>query len=206
MKTSATPFQKKIRHLLAILVILLISIAVGFTYNGVLTLFERASHPRKYENLVSLYAETYAVPESVVYAVIKCESNFNASAVSDAGAIGLMQLMPETYEWLCAYHLHETYEPGLLYEPATNIRFGTYLLSFLYLRYGNWETAFAAYNAGIGNVDEWLQNPDYIDGSGLLKTIPFRETAEYVKKVSKNRSVYQRLYGDFQETESNIKE
>ena len=101
--------------------------------------------------------------------------------------------MPDTYEWL-ATRLGDSGEIGLLYDPETSIRYGTYLLSFLFDRYGNWETVYAAYNAGLGNVDEWLEDPAYIDENGVLDSIPFKETRTYVRRVSSARSVYERLY------------
>lgn len=183
------------RHLFAVLLILVLSVAIGFAYSGFMTLIERAAHPRDYRELVEEYADLYDVPESVIYAVIKCESGFDSAAVSHAGAIGLMQLMPQTFSDLCE-ETGETYEEGLLYDPETNIRYGTYLLSVLYTKYGNWETAYAAYNAGEPTVNEWLGDKEHSDGSGNLTSIPYKETRNYVKRVSSARAVYERLYDD----------
>lgn len=176
------------------LVILILSVLIGFAYNGFMTLVERSTHPREYRALVEEYAAAYAVPESVIYAVIRSESSFDASAVSSAGAIGLMQLMPSTYEWICSL-TGEACEHRLLYDPETNIRCGTYLLSILYSEYGVWETVYAAYNAGMGNVNEWLADPEYAGENGALEKIPFKETRNYVNRVSSARTVYERLYG-----------
>lgn len=181
------------RHFVAVLLILVLSIVIGLLYSGSLTLIDRITHPIKYAEIVKENSECYAVPESVIYAVIKCESGFDASAESGAGAIGLMQLLPETYEEL-ARRAGESFDTGLLYDPKTNIRYGTFLLSLLYERYGNWETAYAAYNAGEPTVNEWLDDPAHSDGQGGLKDIPYRETRNYVKRIRKARSVYERLY------------
>ncbi len=183
------------RHFLAVLSILLLSVLIGLLYSGALTLFERITHPRDYREIVEDCSSRYAVPEAVIYAVIKCESGFDSSAVSRVGAIGLMQLMPQTFSDLCAL-TGEHYDEGLLYDPETNIRYGTYLLSLLYQKYGNWETSYAAYNAGEPAVDEWLDDPAHSDGSGNLTSIPYKETRRYVKRVSKARAVYERLYGE----------
>lgn len=172
----------------------MLSVCIGLLYSGAITLFERITHPRDYREIVEEYADLYAVPESVVYAVIKCESGFDPTAVSHAGAIGLMQMMPQTFEDLCAL-TGEHYDEGLLYEPETSIRYGTYLLSILYLKYGNWETAYAAYNAGEPAVDGWLDDPAHSDGNGNLTDIPYKETRKYVKRVARARTVYERLYG-----------
>ena len=182
------------RHFSAVLLILVLSVLIGFLYSGGCTLIERMTHPLKYADIVKENAKRYAVPENVIFAVIKCESGFDASAESGAGAIGLMQLLPVTYEEL-ALREGESPDRGLLYDPKTNIRYGTYLLSLLYERYGNWETAYAAYNAGEPTVNEWLDDPAYADGEGRLKSIPYRETRNYVKRIQKARQVYERLYG-----------
>ena len=181
------------RHLISILLLLVISVMSGFAIDGILTFSERHTHPKTYEETVVRYAAEYNVPSSVVFAVIKCESNFDPAAVSSAGAIGLMQLMPDTYEWLCE-KTGDICITAMLYDPTTNIKYGTYLLSFLYTRYGNWDTAYAAYNAGLGNVDKWLEDPTYADGNGGLKEIPFKETRKYVERVQNERELYEKLY------------
>ena len=111
-------------------------------------------------------------------------------------------MMPETFEWLTDEILFDHLESGMLYDPETNIKYGTYLLSRFYDRYGDWELVFAAYNGGVGNVDEWLEDPEYADGDGGLKKIPFKETRQYVKKVTDAWDMYERLYGEEYETET----
>ncbi|MBQ9150861.1 MAG: lytic transglycosylase domain-containing protein, partial [Clostridia bacterium] len=148
------------------------------------------------------YSKEYGLEPELVFAVIKTESNFDSGAVSSAGAVGLMQMMPETFEWLTDEILFDHLESGMLYDPETNIKYGTYLLSRFYDRYGDWELVFAAYNGGVGNVDEWLEDPEYADGDGGLKKIPFKETRQYVKKVTDAWDMYERLYGEEYETET----
>lgn len=189
-------FSGKLSLSLAILVILLISVALGFLFDALCTVAEKSFYPRKYDTYVSLYAEQYGVPEHMVYAVIRTESNFDTGACSSAGAVGLMQLMPDTFQWLTDEILFEHLENGMLYDPETNIRYGTYMLSRLYARYGDWTVALAAYNAGTGKVDDWLADASYADGNGGLKKIPYRETRQYVTKVTKAVKTYDRLYGD----------
>ena len=178
----------------ALALILVIAVLGGFLFDCICTAIERQTHPRKYAEYVVVYAEAYNVPEDVIYAVIRTESHFDSAAVSRAGAVGLMQLMPETFLWLTNDMLGEHLSEAVLYDPETNIRYGTYLLSRLYTRYGDWETAAAAYNAGSGAVDEWLKDPSYTDQYGFLNRIPYKETASYVKKFSAARKTYQRLY------------
>lgn len=173
--------------------ILVLSVLTGFLFQFIWDKVDRANYPREYSEYVEQYAGQYGVPEPVVYAVIKTESDFSSGAVSDAGAVGLMQIMPETFNWLMTM-TQESLEAGMLYDPGTNIKYGTYYLSYLYLRYGSWNEVFAAYNAGHANVDDWLENAEYVDENGKLVQIPYEETKNYVKKVTHAIDVYKRLY------------
>ena len=181
---------------LMIALIALLSIGLGFLADLAITLFEKNAYPLEYAEYVAVYAEEYGIPESVVYAVIRTESDFDSGAVSPVGAVGLMQLMPSTFEWLTDDMLFEHLENGMLYDPETNIRYGTYCLSYLYDRYGNWETAIAAYNGGLGNVDKWLEDDKYADGEGGLKRIPFKETRQFVTRVTDAWEMYEKLYNN----------
>ena len=145
--------------------------------------YEKKVYRREYKEYVEKYSAEYGVPEYTVYAVMKTESNFSKDAVSKSGAIGLMQLMPETYLWLVE---RSGAEAGDIYDPEENIKYGVYLLSILYERYGEDETVFAAYNAGIGNVDKWLAEEEY--------EIKFDETKNYVNKVKTAQEKYKKLY------------
>ena len=181
---------------LVIAVIVLISIGLGFFADFIITCVEKSAYPQGYADYVTVYAEKYGVPETLVYAVIRTESDFESGAVSGAGAVGLMQLMPATFKWLTDDMLFEHLEDGMLYDPETNIRYGTYCLSYLYDRYGRWDLAIAAYNGGLGNVDEWLEDERYADGEGGLKRIPFKETRQFVSRVTEAWEMYERLYGN----------
>ena len=130
------------------------------------------------------------MPEELIWAVIKTESGFDSSAVSSKGAVGLMQLTEDTFNEISNQRLKEGLSSGMRYDPDTNIRYGTYYLSYLYARYNNWDAAIAAYNGGLGNVDQWMG-----DGEKLsIDSIPFAETRNYVKKVNHARQKYEDLY------------
>ncbi len=152
-------------------------------------------YPVKYESIVEKYANKYDLDKYLVYAVIRTESKFDQYAVSDSGAYGLMQVQTETASD-CAKKLDIKPDlPDDLYEPDINIHIGTYYLSWLLERYDqNISVAVAAYNGGIGNVDEWLEDNSYSDGSGGLDNIPFPETAGYVKGVNESYKKYKELY------------
>ena len=179
-----------------IAVIAVIAIGLGFLSDFIITCFEKNAYPRDYAEHVTVCAERYGVPEELVYAVIRSESDFESGAVSSAGAVGLMQLMPDTFRWLTDEILFEHMEQGMLYDPETNIRYGTYYLSYLYDRYGRWDLAIAAYNGGLGNVDGWLADDRYADGEGGLKRIPFKETRQFVTRVTEAWEKYDTLYAE----------
>lgn len=179
------------------LVTLAISVIFGFLFDFICTEIEYSIYkkPPEYQGFVKEYSEKYGVPENLVYAVMKTESNFVSSARSNAGAVGLMQIMPDTFKWLTYDCLRERLGEGMLYNPETNIKYGIYYLAMLYDMYGNWDTALAAYNAGPGNVDEWLNDPEYADEeSNTLKKIPYKETRNYIKKINKALDNYNELY------------
>lgn len=176
----------------AVIAILLI-IVLAISSFIIIPEIKKVLYPREYTELVTKYSEEYNVPEPLIYAVIQCESGFDPNAVSHAGAVGLMQLMPDTLDWLSRL-LDESEPTGEIDDPETNIKYGTYYLSHLYKRFGNWETAVAAYNAGHGRVGNWLADSRYSDDGVNLKDIPIEETYNYVNKVIAARDQYQEIY------------
>ena len=173
---------------------------IGFSINIIWNKIDENTHPLKYTDLVLKYSDEYGVPETLIYAVIKVESGFEPLAQSSAGAIGLMQMMPSTFEWLSGEEHFGEYLPALsLNQPDISIRYGTYYLYYLYQKFGNWNTVLAAYNAGEGNVTKWLAVPEHSDGQGGLTYIPFDETRSYVSKVNSAIEMYQKLYYDQRE-------
>ena len=157
---------------------------------------DKVAYPLKYTEEISAAAEEFSVPEEVICAVIYAESNFDKDARSPVGAIGLMQIMPKTFEWLTGdEHLGEHLNKRMLFDPETNIKYGTYYLSYLYKKFDrNTNTVLAAYNGGEGNVAKWLKDPAYSDDGKNLKDIPFKETKNYVSKVNNEIQAYKDLY------------
>ena len=151
-------------------------------------------YPVAYEETVKRYAEEYNVDEELIYAVIKAESNFKEKAVSGKSAKGLMQIMEPTAEWIAA----KISDPALsaeLQDPETNIRMGTYYISYLLDMYGgDKKCALSAYNAGHANVDSWLLTEKNSKDGKTLERIPFPETEKYVNLVLKNEKIYHYLY------------
>lgn len=187
--------SRKFKRSLAVMAIVAAAFIIGFICDRAYTAGQKRTYPRMYNELVEKYSAEYGVPEQILYATIKTESNFRSDAVSRAGAVGLMQLMPDTFDWISDDLLGEHLDNANAYDPDTNIRYGTFMLSWLYRSYGDWELVFAAYNAGAGNVNKWLADDEY-SRDGRLTYIPFDETRAYVKRQKENIAVYEKLYYD----------
>lgn len=183
--------NKKILTLFLYTALLLCSVFA--VYKGYSALYFN-SYPVKYEDCVHRSAEKYGVDEALVYAVIYSESGFDPDARSNAGALGLMQIMPETYEWLQTHIPQENSSHERLLEPQTNIEYGVYMLSYLLDKYGDERTAVCAYNAGMGSVDSWLKSKEFSSDGKTLFTTPYPETTKYADKVISAKKTYQNLY------------
>lgn len=131
------------------------------------------------------------IDENLVYAVIKAESGFRRNAKSDAGAVGLMQIMPAT-----AFFVRQLYAlpDGDLFEPSYNILIGTHYLQYLFEKFDSLKTVLASYNAGEGRVLSWLNDEHYSTDGKNLYHIPFEETKNYVDRVEKNYKIYRFFY------------
>lgn len=154
-------------------------------------------YPKKYETEVTIYAEKYQVEENLIYALIKAESNFDEGATSHKGAIGLMQLMEETAKDVVRKNALELEEENIRNElliPENNINVGTKYLSTLLERYQNKGVALAAYNAGIGTVDNWIEKGVIQSDGSDIENIPFKETNQYVRKILRDYEIYCALY------------
>ncbi len=181
--------RRKTSVTVAVILILILAISSFL----LIPTIKKQLYPREFSDHVSHYSAEYEVPESLVYAVILNESSFDPEAVSHVGAVGLMQLMPETYDWI-SDKLGETVTADYRNDPETSIRYGTYYLSYLYQRFGDWQTAVAAYNAGPNRVSEWLKDERYSDDGKTLKAIPYNETKNHVKKVFDSKKQYEQIY------------
>ena len=177
------------KSLLKKAIALFLALFLLFTFIKTITYF---LYPRKYSDLVERYSDIYQVSPAIVYAVIKTESSFHPQAISSAGAMGLMQIMPTTFLWL-AELMGESHTVESLYDPEINIRYGIFYLKYLLDRYQDYRLALAAYNAGPGNVEKWLSSDIYAK-EGALVFIPFSETRSYVKKVLRRTQLYEKLY------------
>ena len=184
------------KTLLVSLVILVMATVIGFfMLENSTEFFMKRQYPIQYQDIIEEEAKKYELDPALVYAVVKAESNFDPDAQSRAGALGLMQITPPTFEWLQTKLPGETLmEKEALLDPATNIRYGCYLLSILLGIYPELQTAISAYNAGMGTVDGWLADEDISPDGVTLRTIPYPETEHYSRAVLENYRIYKELY------------
>jgi soluble lytic murein transglycosylase len=175
-------------RLLAASTVLIVAVAASFVYlrDGEPAWFQRVRYPLKYEQIVRGHARNYQLDPALLAAVIYQESKFHSDAKSDSGAIGLMQLQPDTAKGIAIRTGGSRFQTSDLYNPEINVRYGSWYLRHLLDKYDDEKTALAAYNAGQRNVDEWRA-----DG----KEIQFSETREYVDRVEHLKGVYHDAYG-----------
>ena len=181
--------MKKILKLIITLCAAVFIAAVGI-YSIMVRLY-----PCDYSEYVERYSDEYGVEKSLIYAVIKCESGFDPNAVSNVGAKGLMQITPETFNWVqTKLDGSVSLDENELYVPETNIKYGVYLLKLHLNEFGDPAVAVAAYHAGRGKVNSWLSDPEVSHDGKSIKEIPFNDTRTYVKRVMRTIDIYKKLY------------
>lgn len=149
--------------------------------------------PVSYGERIDDAAARHEVDPHLVAAVIKCESGWNENAQSRAGAVGLMQLMPDTAKSVSEMGVVDTnrYNPSDLTDPATNIEYGTALLSYLQKNLSTTDEVIAAYNAGLGTVQGWISESNT---GNVVDAITYPETKHYVERVKEALRQYQQYY------------
>lgn len=164
----------------------------SFVYSFGPSLLFKPMYPLEHESEIMASASAHGVDPYLVAAIIRSESSWDERASSHRGAIGLMQLMPETASDMVEKGLVDPnrFSVDRLTDPATNIEFGCAYLSYLMMYFnGATDKAVAAYNAGMGNVDIWTQGGDI-----LHNAITFPETQAYLVRVTMAQTRYRELY------------
>ena len=183
--------------ILKTLLIFLIVIILFLSLYKVLNIEERILlnlYPKKFEEYVYKYSEELQIDPMLTFAIIKTESNFRQDVVSSSGAIGLMQLMERTAKEQ-AKKLNIEYTKEILYDAETNLKLGLNYFNTLLDYYNqNYILAFTAYNAGLGNVQKWINEGIIKPDGNDIENIPFKETNMYVRKIIKNYEIYKKLY------------
>jgi soluble lytic murein transglycosylase len=172
---------------LLVAVVLCAGGAALYAVHGEPDFVQRIRYPLRYEQIVTAHARNYDLDPALLAAVIYTESKFDPKAESGAGAIGLMQLLPDTARGIALRTGGAEFVVADLYDPELNVRYGSWYVRNLLDRYGDERTALAAYHAGQGNVDRWRKQ-----GVG----IQFPETRTYVARVEHAKQVYAHVYAD----------
>ena len=151
--------------------------------------------PRPYWTDLKKYSSSNALDPYLVASLIRQESEFNPNAVSRANAVGLMQLLPKVGKGVARQEKIKHFTPQSLFTPEMNLRLGTRYFRAMVDKFGGFEYALAAYNAGVDRVETWKSYGKYRDPQEFVESIPFTETREYVQAILRNESVYKQLYG-----------
>ena len=156
----------------------------------------KAVYPRKYAEYVTKYSAEYGLSQSLVYAVIKCESGFDPKAKSSVPAIGLMQITSDTFDWAktkagdTREHVFED-----LYQPELNIEYGCRILSYLKDEFSHQDVIISAYHAGWGTAKKWLSDPELGDKGEIdIEKIPYSTTKAYARRVNRVQKIYEWVY------------
>lgn len=187
----AREWRTKLKKLLK-LVVFLFAVMIIFSLSKYAL---KRAYPLKYSESIFKYSREYNVDPYLVASVIKAESGYKPSAKSNKSAYGLMQITPDTGEWIAQKMELKDFTIDKLYDPDTNIRMGCWYINNLNDEFHNIELVLAAYNGGRGNVQKWLKNNQHSKDGRNLHYIPFKETDKYVKKVKVNYNIYKYLYG-----------
>ena len=195
-RRAARERVRRRRAVLQLLALCLVAAVAVFAAPRLWNRAERFLYPRKYEQLVDKWAETYQLDPLLVDAFIRTESGFDPQATSSVDARGLMQMTEETFLWLRSKIAKgEDLQFADLYDPETSIRFGCYYLHLCLTRYnGDVATAAAAYHSGWGTVDNLLQMEEHSADGETLQGFPYSQMHHYVNKITACYQVYQRLY------------
>lgn len=176
--------------------ILWITVICLFVY-GTMTAYQKIElylYPTDYSDYVEKYSEQYDLDKSLVFAVIKCESNFEPNAVSSANAKGLMQLQDDTYKWVCSKYNDTDINENYLFDAEKNIEAGCRLLRLHLNEFSDINTVLCAYHAGRNITLGWLENPEYSSDAKTLDKVPYEDTKLYIDRVEKTITKYQKIY------------
>ncbi len=190
--------KRKPRTGLILISILLLTVLCAVLFFGLRNGYDRyirSTFELEHYDTVMQACEDFGMTPSLVYGIIRTESGFDERAHSHADAMGLMQVTQTGLEWA---QIRTDEFDGVtvadLYDPDVNIRCGVFLLSLLFEQFDSEQAVIAAYNAGIGNVEDWLADTAYSHDGITLHTVPFEETRHYIDRVTSSKRIYQQYY------------
>lgn len=172
---------------------ILLVCVMGMTY---IPSFWTLVYPIYYYPVIQREARTVHVDPFLVASLVRVESHFREDDISHAGAIGLMQLMPDTASWIAQRIGMKRYSRADLATPSVNVRLGSWYVMYLIRTFhGNLPEAVAAYNAGPNRVRRWLRNGTWSGEEMTINDIPVRETRHFVARVLYTFETFTRFYG-----------
>jgi soluble lytic murein transglycosylase len=185
------------RRIVALVLLAAAVAGLAVTHHAMPGWYARLWYPLRYEEAIRSESRRNALDPALVAAVIYEESGFVPDSRSSRGAVGLMQLLPSTAEFVADSPDRPSPAPTRLDEPEVNIAYGTRYLRYLIERLGSIDLALAAYNGGEANVARW-QSEARARGTTFTvpEDIPFEETRDFVRSVLRDRAIYRRAYGD----------
>ncbi|MDD3894403.1 MAG: lytic transglycosylase domain-containing protein [Syntrophomonadaceae bacterium] len=170
---------------------ILVFLLIVVTFPKWITVF----YPQPHRDLTINAACENDVDPYLVFAIIRAESKYQTTAESPLGAKGLMQIMPETGAWIAEQRGVENFSPDMLHDPDTNIQFGCWYLNNLSKEFeGRLPIIIAAYNAGRGQVKQWIIDGTWDGTYEQLDNVPFEETKIYTRNVMRNYEAYLAIY------------
>ena len=176
-----------------IISIIVMSVILGFVISGIWNKVDKIMYPREYSGLVEKYAAEYAVPEYLIYAVIKSESSFDSGKTGEDGGVGLMGVTPEEFRDMQSI-TKEKLTDDALYGPETNIKYGTLRLSILYNAFENWDAVYAGWCVSIKDAKTWTEDASCFNEEGEFVKVPDENAVELGHKIEKCASKYRELY------------
>ncbi len=180
-----------------LLAVLLVAVAAWLAVHLTMPAFyARWWYPLEHAEAIRAEAAANGLEPEFVAAVIYRESRFSETARSGEGAVGLMQVMPETAHWITRQPGSPQEDPHRLADPAVNIAFGTWYLRYLSGKYGSERLALAAYNGGEANLREWIAEARAAGKALATADVPFPETRKFIEGVEESRATYRRIWGD----------
>ena len=188
--------SKKTKYIIILIIAVIILLIILFAkiFNVKIIILKNI-YPKKYEEYVEKYSREYNVDPLLIFSIIKAESNFKQDAKSSSNAKGLMQLMDATATEIANKIDEPIIEEESLFDPEKNIMIGTkYYSELLKIYDGNMLLTLAAYNAGIGNVNEWIETGIIRKDGSDIENIPYKETNMYVRKIINSYKMYQKIY------------
>ncbi len=180
---------------IAVVVVVVAVVAVILTGTLIVPSLSGKVYPIKYKDEIADVAEKYDLDPYLVAAVARTESGFDPEAESHAGAVGLMQLLPTTAEWVAGLDSWKGPKNPALKDPKDSLELGACYLAYLQRTLDDPVAAIAAYNAGQGIVRQWIEKAGGLKKFGP-EDIPYPETREFVRRVQEAQALFKKAHPD----------